>query len=139
METHQLPPELERIAQKAEAGAAEFARGLVIFGYELIRDLVEEVRSSIQPSVQDESKPSATHASAQGQFLSVKEAAEFLRLKPSTLYSWVSKNKNEIPYSKVGSRILFEREALVEFVKTREGRRKKPREKDSQTPLRMLK
>ena len=148
METHQLPPELERIAQKAEACAAEFARGLVILAYELAREVVEEIRTLSQPSAHSESKPSASHQSAQGQFLSVEEAAEFLRLKPSTLYSWVSNDK--IPYSKVGSRILFEREALVEFVKTRKGKRRrdnnaqvstpgKPREKDSQTPIRMVK
>src|SRR5213080_5118032 len=122
---------IEQIAQKAETGAAELARRVVIFGFEVVTDFLEEVRSSNQPSVQNESKASASHQSAQGQFLSVEEAAEFLRLKPTTLYSWVSNDK--IPYSKVGSRVLFEREALVEFVKTREGRRKKPREKDSQT------
>jgi|GEM_PF-4083191 len=137
METHQLPPELEQIAQKAEAGAAEFARGLVILAYELASEVVEEIKPSIQPNIQNESKPSASHQPAQGQFLSVEEAAELLRLKPSTLYSWVSNDK--IPYSKVGSRILFAREALVEFVKSREGRKKKPREKDSQTPIRMVK
>lgn len=137
MEPHQLPPELERIAQKAEAGAAEFARGLVILAYELASEIVEEIRPSNQPSFQNEPKPPASHSSAQGQFLSVEEAAEFLRLKPTTLYSWVSNDK--IPYSKVGSRILFEREALVEFVKTREGRKKKSPEKDSQTQFRMVK
>ena len=137
METHQLPLELEEIAQRAEAGAAEFARGLVILAYELASEVVEEIRPSNQPSVRNDSKASASRQPAQGQFLSVEEAAEFLRLKPSTLYSWVSNDK--IPYSKVGSRILFEREALVEFVKMREGRRKKPREKDSQTPIRMVK
>jgi excisionase family DNA binding protein len=137
METHQLPPELERIAQKAEAGAAELARGLVTFVYQQVSDLVEEARSSTPPSVQNQPKASASHKPPQGQFLSVEEAAELLRLKPSTIYAWVS--KNEIPYSKVGSRVLFEREALVEFVKTRESRKKKPREKDSQTPIRMVK
>ena len=136
METR-LPESIERITQKAEAGAAELARAAVVLGYELFSDLIDEVRLSVQTTVRSDPKPSGNASSNQSQFLSVEEAAEFLRLKPSTLYSWVSNGK--IPYSKVGSRILFEREALVEFVKTREEHKEKPRKKDSQTPLRVIK
>lgn len=143
-----LPESIEQIAQKAETGAAELARSAIVLGYELLTDLVEKVRLSVQTTARDYAEPLANASSNTGQFLSVEEAAEFLRLKPSTLYSWVSNDK--IPYSKVGSRILFEREALIEFVKTREGKRRrannaqvstpgKPREKDSQTPIRMVK
>src|SRR5437016_426741 len=117
METR-LPESIERIAQKAEASAAELARVAIVLGHELFNDLVEEVKLSIQAIARNDSEPQVNISSNQGQFLSLEEAAEFLRLKPSTLYSWVSNDK--IPYSKVGSRILFEREALIEFVKTRE-------------------
>ena len=112
METILLPPSVEEIAKKAEAGAAELARGAVILAYYLLRELVDDVKRSMSapPQLAQES----------GQFLSVDEAAEFLRVKPSTIYSWVSQGK--IPHSKVGSRVLFEKSALVQFVNKEDGR-----------------
>lgn len=48
------------------------------------------------------------------EILTIPEAAELTRLKPSTLYSYVEARK--IPFLKVGSRVLFEREALLEYL-----------------------
>ena len=137
METTILPEPIERIAQEAEAGAAQLARSAIVLGYQLIGDLVEEVKASVQAARRSEPQPLATAVSKQSQFLSIEEAAEFLRLKPSTLYAGVSKDK--IPYSKIGSRILFEKEALIEFVKARGKCTEKPHVEDSQTRLRVLK
>lgn len=137
METPRLPESIEQIAQKAEGGAAELARSAITLGFELLTSLVEEVRSESHSDARSPSEPSERAGSANGRFLSLEEAAEFLRLKSSTLYSWVGNDK--IPYSKVGSRILFEREALIEFVKASQGRTGKHRSKHSQTPLQVLK
>jgi len=106
METISLPPSIEQIAKKAESGAAELARGAVTLAYDLVSDLVHEVRRLIPPSPQV--------VQENGQFMTVEEAAEFLRVKSSTIYSWVSQGK--IPHSKVGSRVLFEkRRGLMRF------------------------
>jgi excisionase family DNA binding protein len=128
METISLPPSVEQIAMKAEAGAAELARGAVTLAYDLVSDLVDEVKRSMSAPPQCDATP--------GQFFTVEEAAEFLRVKTSTIYSWVSQGK--IPHSKVGSRVLFEKNALLEFVKKDNGRTKSSA-KVSQTQLRMLK
>lgn len=50
-------------------------------------------------------------------YMNVQEAAEFLRLRPSTLYAWVCAGR--IPYAKIGSRILFDRNVLVQWVAAR--------------------
>ncbi len=42
--------------------------------------------------------------------LTVAEAADFTRLRVSTIYRYVQARR--IPFLKVGSRVLFEREAL---------------------------
>ena len=111
METISLPPAVEEIAKRAEEGAAELARGAVTWAYGLVTDLVDEVkRSTPSPSRCDGTNE---------RFLTVVEAAEFLRVKPSTIYSWVSQGR--IPHSKVGSRVIFEKSALVEFVNKEDG------------------
>lgn len=46
--------------------------------------------------------------------LTIREAAELTRLKTSTLYSYVESRK--IPFLKVGSRVLFEKEVLNKWL-----------------------
>jgi len=48
-------------------------------------------------------------------FLSVQEAAEFLRVSPRTIYGFVS--QRQIPYRKVGRRVLFLESELLEWTK----------------------
>lgn len=53
------------------------------------------------------------------QFLTVKEAADLLRVSPVTVYRMAQ--KGEIPSYRVGSkRIVFDREELVAWVKNRD-------------------
>lgn len=47
--------------------------------------------------------------------LSVAEAAEYLGIKDSTVYAWVSQKR--IPYVKVGRRTMFKRELLDKHFK----------------------
>jgi excisionase family DNA binding protein len=48
-------------------------------------------------------------------FLSVQEAAEFLRVSPRTVYGWVS--QRVLPHRKAGRRLLFLESELVEWTK----------------------
>jgi excisionase family DNA binding protein len=47
------------------------------------------------------------------QFMSLQEAALYLKLKPSTLYAWVYQRK--IPFRKHGSRVVFFLKELLEW------------------------
>ncbi len=51
----------------------------------------------------------------QDQFLTIQEAAEFLKLSVPTLYSKVS--KMELPVMKRGKRLYFSRMELIEYLK----------------------
>jgi len=46
-------------------------------------------------------------------FLSVREAAIFLRVSPRTVYGWVS--QRALPHRKAGRRVLFLESELVEW------------------------
>jgi excisionase family DNA binding protein len=48
-------------------------------------------------------------------FLSVREAAEFLRVSPRTIYGWVS--QNALPHRKAGRRVLFLESELLDWTK----------------------
>ena len=48
------------------------------------------------------------------ELLTVKEAAEALRLKPSTIYAYAE--KGILPYTKLGNRLLFQKSRLEEWV-----------------------
>lgn len=56
------------------------------------------------------------------EFLDIKQVAEYLRLKPSTIYKWISvskRNKTEtIPYIKLSGRILFRTSDVLYWVVT---------------------
>lgn len=47
--------------------------------------------------------------------LNVPETASYLHISVSTLYRWVHQKK--IQYTKLGSRVVFSKESLNEFVK----------------------
>lgn len=52
-------------------------------------------------------------------FLNADQAASFLHISIRTLYNKVY--KGEVPYSKPGSRLLFERSRLNEYMHSRDG------------------
>lgn len=49
--------------------------------------------------------------------LNVKELADFLNIKVSTLYSWV--NQKKIPYVKIGHVVRFKREEIEKWLEDR--------------------
>ena len=48
------------------------------------------------------------------EILTVQEASKLVRLKPSTIYFYVEARR--IPFLKVGSRVLFERDSLINWL-----------------------
>ena len=50
-------------------------------------------------------------SSSSNTFLNIQEAAEFLRIKQSTLYAWV--HQRRVPYRKHGRKVIFYRNDLL--------------------------
>jgi len=63
-----------------------------------------------------------TRATIKPRFMTVREAAEFLRLAPKSLYSLVSQRR--IPYRKAGRRLLFLESELIEWIRPTERKRR---------------
>lgn len=57
----------------------------------------------------------ATAGATSGQFLTTEEAARFLRLSRQTLARWRCEG-SPIPFSRLGSRIVYARDDLDAFV-----------------------
>jgi len=50
-------------------------------------------------------------------YLDIKELSQYLKIKPSTLYAWVSQGK--IPHLKINNSLIrFEKEKIVAWVKS---------------------
>jgi excisionase family DNA binding protein len=65
---------------------------------------------------------SDTTSTIKPRFMTVLEAAEFLRLAPKTLYSLVSQRR--ILYRKAGRRLLFLESELIEWTRPAERKRR---------------
>ena len=63
-----------------------------------------------------------TRTTMQPRFMTVREAAELLRLAPKSLYSLVSQRR--IPFRKAGRRLLFLESELIEWTRPAERKRK---------------
>jgi excisionase family DNA binding protein len=63
-----------------------------------------------------------TRTTIQPRFMNVREAAEFLRLAPKTLYSLVSSRR--VPWRKAGRRLLFLESELIEWTRPPERKRR---------------
>ena len=50
--------------------------------------------------------------------LTVKELAEYLRIKPITVYKWV--NQSKLPFFKVGSLTRFRKDCIDQWIRSRE-------------------
>lgn len=58
------------------------------------------------------------HSSLTEPLLTVPEVAEFLRVRPSTVYAWVAEGR--LPCLRLGGRIRFQKESLLRWVTARE-------------------
>jgi excisionase family DNA binding protein len=63
-----------------------------------------------------------TRTMIQPRFMTVREAAELLRLAPKTVYSLVSQRR--ILYRKAGRRLLFLESELIEWTRPAERKRR---------------
>ena len=63
-----------------------------------------------------------TRTTIQPRFMNVREAAEFLRVAPKTLYGLVSQRR--IPYRHAGRRLLFLESELIEWTRPPERKRR---------------
>ena len=63
-----------------------------------------------------------TRAAIRPRLMNVKEAAEFLRVAPKTLYGLVSQRR--IPYRHAGRRLLFLESELIEWTRPPERKRR---------------
>jgi excisionase family DNA binding protein len=50
------------------------------------------------------------------QYLTRREAAEYLRIKPQTLAKWACTRFRKVPYRKVGSRVLYDYNDIQAFL-----------------------
>ncbi len=63
--------------------------------------------------------------------MTLAEAAQFLRLNPRTLEAWARGPSPRVPVIRLGRRVLFDRGALEEWLRTRTVR---PRDAANDTP-----
>jgi excisionase family DNA binding protein len=63
-----------------------------------------------------------TRTAIRPRLMNVKEAAEFLRVAPKTLYGFVSQRR--IPYRKAGRRLLFLESDLISWTQPPERKRR---------------
>jgi len=91
---------------------------------QLISSISERVTANILKAVKNQH----TNADKQERLLTIQEAAEFLNLTVSTIYSKVS--RGELPVMKRSKRLYFSRTELMEYVK--QGRKKSNAEIEQQ-------
>ncbi|MDB5131790.1 MAG: Helix-turn-helix domain protein [Mucilaginibacter sp.] len=72
---------------------------------QLIRDEVQTVLNNI---------PGMPKVEVNEGYLTVKQAAEFIKIVPGSLYNLISQNK--VPYHKNGKRVLFKRSELATWL-----------------------
>jgi hypothetical protein len=56
------------------------------------------------------------------QLLNNTEAADFIRVQPHTLEIWRTSNRYDIPYTKVGGKVYYFAEDLLEWLRSRKVR-----------------
>jgi excisionase family DNA binding protein len=52
-------------------------------------------------------------------YLSRKEAADYLNIKPQTLAVWASVRRYNLPFLKIGRKVYYLKEHLDEFLRSR--------------------
>lgn len=82
--------------------------------FEQINQKLDQMEKLILQLTHQKGVSAATTLKEEKQLLSVHEAAEFLHLSPSTIYSLSS--RQEIPFKKKGRRNYFTKEDLLRWV-----------------------
>lgn len=101
------------------------------FGYDRLPEVVRQLFEKVENL--EKLVSTLAPAEQEPQMLTVAGAAEFLNLTPQALYTMVS--RKEIPVHKPGKRLYFDKQDLVEWI--RSGRKGNLAEKERfQRPLR---
>jgi excisionase family DNA binding protein len=58
-----------------------------------------------------------SHAEYSERLLTVEELADWLRLKPSTVYAWAASGK--LPSVRIGNRLRFQRSDVLRWIEAR--------------------
>jgi excisionase family DNA binding protein len=82
--------------------------------YELIFNRLDRIESLVY-SIKDDQSERTDTKEADGELLTIDQAAAFLHLSKATIYSKCS--RNELPYMKRGKRLYFLKVQLLEYVK----------------------
>lgn len=56
----------------------------------------------------------------ENELLTIKEIAEFLRVKPRSIYNYCNLRKDPLPFIKIGGSIRFRLETVEEWLRGRE-------------------
>lgn len=78
---------------------------------EVVRQLfekIERIETLLESAILNKDQ------TAKNELMNVEEAAEFLKISVAALYTKVS--RYEIPYSKPGKRLYFERDELIKWI-----------------------
>jgi predicted site-specific integrase-resolvase len=67
------------------------------------------------------SNPSIVTAGSAGQFLTPAEVANMLRVKLATLATWRSSGRHDLPFVKVGARVMYDADAVRNWCAARSG------------------
>lgn len=78
-------------------------------------ELRKLIREELQAVLNNETEQIT--ATTEPGYITLQQAAEYVKLKSSTLYNMV--HKTEIPFHKSGKRVLFIKSELAEWIKSR--------------------
>lgn len=99
-----------------------------------IEDLQTVIIDCVNSCLRNNKQESKAPTNQPEQFLTIEEAAEFLRLTVPTMYSKVS--KGELPVMKRSKRLYFSRTELLEYLK--DGRKKSNAEIEQEAKVYLL-
>lgn len=79
---------------------------------QLIQLSIEDLGTLIEQRV---TKVLAEH-STEPEIMTVKQAADFLKLKPSTIYEMCARQQDKLPHYKIGTSIKFNKSELKKWL-----------------------
>ncbi|MCP9762966.1 helix-turn-helix transcriptional regulator [Lacihabitans soyangensis] len=92
------------------------AENIVITTKEMLEGIIEEtVNKAISACLHLQGSTKLVHDPTKDEFLNIESASSFTKLAKQTLYQMVCERR--IPHLKIGARVFFYRNELVEWMK----------------------
>ncbi len=82
---------------------------------------VEELKRLIKESIQEgfgEDAPNKTNQNVEDEFLTIQEAADFLKVSLVSIHKW--KRDNDLPYYRLGRSIRFLKKDLIAYAEVKQ-------------------